>query len=126
MFQLEPVQDRHSQFLEIHCCCDPESTLPSPRSSDIHSPLAHPCCWWSTRSPAMCMRRRGTACETAHCIVPPAGVTENPSAARQKVVVALLFGRLASACTFPTMRVSSGDAPSPITSVEYPTGTSTW
>ena len=65
----------------------------------------------------MCIRRSATACETAHCIVPPVGVTENPSAALQKVVVALLFGRLASACTFPTIRVSSGKAPSPITSV---------
>ncbi len=53
------------------------------------------------------MRRKGTACETAHCIVPlavpAAGVTEKPSAARQKVHVALLFLKLASACTLPVM-----------------------
>ena len=39
------------------------------------------------------MRRKGTACETAHCMVPPVGVTEKPSAARQKVQVALLCGQ---------------------------------
>ncbi len=38
------------------------------------------------------MRRKGAACDTAHCIVPPAGVIENPSAALQNVVVALLSG----------------------------------
>ena len=42
-------------------------------------------------SPRMCMRRKGAACETAHCMVPPVGVTEKPSTARQKVVVALLL-----------------------------------
>ena len=26
--------------------------------------------------PSTCMRRNGTACETAHCMVPPVGVTE--------------------------------------------------
>jgi hypothetical protein len=36
------------------------------------------------------MRRSDTACDTAHCIVPPAGAIEIPSAALQKVVVALL------------------------------------
>ncbi len=35
--------------------------------------------------------------------MPPAGVTEKPSAARQKVVVALLFATLASAWTLPEM-----------------------
>ena len=34
-----------------------------------------------------------TACETAHCMVPLAGVTEKFSAERQKVVVALLLLR---------------------------------
>src|SRR5580658_4663373 len=99
MFQFEPVQLPHSLLREIHCCCEPEPTFPSTSESDIHPPLAHPLCWCSTRSPRMCIRRNGTACETAHCIVPPAGVTENPSAARQKVQVALFRGRLASEWT---------------------------
>src|SRR5579862_8010558 len=90
MFQLEPVQVRHSLLREIHCCCEPESTLPSISESDIHPPLAQPRCWWRTRSPIMCMRRKGTACETAHCMAPPVGVTANPSTPRQKVHVALL------------------------------------
>jgi hypothetical protein len=36
-------------------------------------------------------------------MVPPVGVTEKPSAARQKVHVALLRGRLASEWTLPVM-----------------------
>ena len=63
------------------------------------------------------MRRKGTACETAHCMVPPVGVTENPSTPRQKVQVALLRGRLASECTLPVMWTASGVAPRPITCV---------
>src|SRR5579863_5723948 len=42
MFQLDPVQLRHSLLREIHCCCEPESVLPSIRESDIQPPLAHP------------------------------------------------------------------------------------
>ena len=42
MFQLEPVQLRHSLLREIHCCCEPESTLPSMSESDIQPPLAQP------------------------------------------------------------------------------------
>jgi hypothetical protein len=42
------------------------------------------------------------------------GVTEKPSAARQKVQVALLWGRLASAWTLPVMWTASGVAPRPI------------
>ena len=61
------------------------------------------------------MRRNGTAWETAHCIVPPAGVTEKPSPAFQNVQVALLLGRVASERTSPAMCTLSGDAPSPRT-----------
>src|SRR5579863_1530114 len=117
MFQLAPVHEPHSLLRLIHCCCEPEPTLPSTNESDIHPPLAHPPFWFSTRSPRMCIRRNGTACDTAHCIVPPAGVTENPSTPRQKVQVALLCGRLASECTLPVMCTASGVAPSPITCV---------
>src|SRR5271154_6215557 len=117
MFQLEPVQLFHSLLREIHCCCEPESALPSMRESDIQPPLAHPLCWWSTRSPRTCIRRKGIACDTAHCIVPPVGVTEIPSIALQNVVVALLFLALASAWTFPWILTSSGEAPRPIASV---------
>src|ERR1700761_4279258 len=95
MFQLEPVQLAQSLLREIHCCCGPEATLPSTRVSDIQPPEAQPPCWCRTMSPRMCMRRSDTACETAHCMVPffspPVGVTEKPSADRQKVVVALLL-----------------------------------
>ena len=61
----------------------------------------------------MCMRRNGTACETAHFMVPPVGVTENPSAAFQKVQVALFRGRVASECTLPAMWTLSGVEPNP-------------
>src|SRR5258708_39470812 len=90
MFQFEPVQLFQSQLREIHCCWLPESTFPSTRESDIQPPLAQPRFWCSTRSPRTCMRRSDTACETAHCIVPPDGAIEIPSARLQKVVVALL------------------------------------
>src|ERR1700686_5556021 len=117
MFQFEPVQFFQSQLREIHCCWLPESTFPSTSESDIQPPLAQPRCWCNTRSPRTCIRRSDTACETAHCIVPPAGVIDSPSAALQKVVVALLCSWFASACTLPVIRVASGDAPSPIPSV---------
>ena len=42
MFQLAPVQLRHSLLREIHCCCGPASTLPSMSESDIQPPLAQP------------------------------------------------------------------------------------
>src|SRR5215469_14657289 len=103
MFQFEPVQLRQALLREIHCCCEPESVLPSISESEIHPPLAQPRFWCKTKSPSTCMRRKGTACDTAHCIVPPVGVTAKPSTARQKVHVALLCGRVASECTLPMM-----------------------
>ena len=45
MFQLEPVQEPHSELREIHCCCGPAPTLPSIRLSDIQPPLAQPFFW---------------------------------------------------------------------------------
>ena len=36
---------------EIHCCCEPESTLPSMSESDIQPPLAQPWFWWRTMLP---------------------------------------------------------------------------
>ena len=44
MFQLEPVQLFQSLLREIHCCWEPESTLPSTRVSDIQPPEAQPRC----------------------------------------------------------------------------------
>src|ERR1700736_4516071 len=117
MFQFEPVQLFQSQLREIHCCWLPESTLPSTSESDIQPPLAQPRFWCSTSAPRTCMRRSDTACETAHCIVPPTVFIESPSAVLQKVVVALLCPRLAFAYTLPAIRVASGYPPSPITSV---------
>src|SRR5579862_5977718 len=112
MFQLEPVHWFHSTFREIHCCCVPESTVPSMRLSESQPPDAQPCSWCNTRLPATCIRRRATACETAHCIVPAVGWTMKPSAERQKVQVALLRGSEASAWTLPETLTASGDAPS--------------
>ena len=115
MFQLEPVHFPHCVFREIHCCCVPEFTSPSTIVSDIHPPLAHPRSWFRRMPPCTCMRRNATACDTAHCIVPPAGSTAKFSAERQKVVVALLLLAAASTCTLPVIVTSSGIAPNPET-----------
>ncbi len=63
------------------------------------------------------MRRKGAAWETAHFMTPPVGATEKFSAARQKVVVALLLRAAASEWTLPVMWTLSGEGPSPRTSV---------
>src|SRR6201991_3941463 len=117
MFQFAPVQLPHSLLREILCCWVPEFTLPSTTESDIQPPLAHPLFWFRTMSPLMCMRRKGTACETAHNIWPPAGVTARPSMAFEKVVVALSLREAASERTLPEIWVASGVAPTPMTSV---------
>src|ERR1039458_2842731 len=116
MFQLAPVQLPHSLLREIHCCWLPDPTLPSTRESDIQPPLAQPLFWWSTMLPRTCMRRKGTACETAHCMTPVGGVTDRPSAALQKVTRAAL-PRPGPACRPPVMLTLSGEAPSPRTCV---------
>ena len=81
----------------------PAATLPSMRVSEIQPPLAQPPFWWRMMSPWTCMRRKGAACETAHFIAPPAGTTQKFSAARQKVVVALLLREAASEWTLPVI-----------------------
>ena len=48
---------------------------------------------------------------------PPVGATEKFSAARQKVVVALLLREAASEWTLPVMWTRSGEEPRPRTSV---------
>ncbi len=48
-------------------------------------------------------------------MVPPVGATEKFSAARQKVVVALLLRAAASEWTLPVMWTLSGEAPRPRT-----------
>ena len=59
-----------------------------------------------------------TACETAHCMVPLAGVTEKFSAERQKVAGGVVVAaEAASTWTLPVMWVASGVAPRPATSV---------
>jgi len=85
--------------------------------SDIQPPLAQPCCWCSTKLPKNVHSAEGRSLRDGHCMVPLVAVTEKPSAARQKVQVALLCGRLASAWTLPVMWTRSGIAPRPSTSV---------
>src|SRR5688572_9415364 len=116
MFQLEPVQLPHCAFLEIHCCWGPEPTFPSMRESEIQPPLPQPPFWWSTRLPRTCMRRKGTACETAHCVVPPELPVAKFSTPRQTFWVALLLLKNASERTL-AMETSPGDRPSPCTCV---------
>src|SRR5688572_13082992 len=82
MFQFEPVQLPHCVLREIHCCCVAEFTFPSTSTSDIQPPLDQPLFWLSFMPPRTCMRRKGTAWETAHWMVPLLGSMEKPSAPR--------------------------------------------
>ena len=113
MFQFEPVQLPHWVLREIHCCWVAELTLPSTSASDIQPPLDQPLFWLSFMPPRTCMRRKGTACETAHCMTPLEGVIAKPSAPRQKFWVALSPERKASECRLPVMLTLSGEAPTP-------------
>src|SRR5262245_62622782 len=104
MFHTWPVQLPHCALREIHCCCDPLPTSKSIRESEIQPPLVQPPLRCSTRLLLrMCMRRNGIACETAHCMPPPGGVTEKFSTPRQKFCVALLLGSTGSECTWLVM-----------------------
>ncbi|GAA0384009.1 hypothetical protein GCM10009530_38600 [Microbispora corallina] len=115
-FQFSPVQPPIWELRVSHCCCPPESTVPSIVESEIQPPLAQPPST-SVRPPRTCMRRYGAAWETAHRSWPPVGVTDRFSAPRQKFWVALPWNQSASACTRPLIVTSSGDAPSPSTCV---------
>src|SRR5678815_5277872 len=102
MFQTWPVQLPHCALREIHCCCEPLPTSKSINESEIQPPLR-----WRTRLLLRtCMRRNGIACETAHCMPPPGGVTEKFSTPRQKFCVALLLGSAGSECTWLVMLLS--------------------
>ena len=60
----------------------------------------------SARLPRTCIRRYGAACDTAHRSRPPVGVTDRPSAERQKFWVAFCEPsghQSASTCTWPLM-----------------------
>src|SRR5687767_2041073 len=117
MFQFDPVQLPHWVLREIHCCWVAELTLPSTSTSDIQPPLDQPLFWLSFMPPRTCMRRNGTACDTAHCMVPLVGWIEKPSAPRQKFWVALSPLRKALERRSPMMFTLSGEAPRPSTCV---------
>src|SRR4051812_22528184 len=112
MFQLAPVHPPSSLFRVSHCCWLPVFTYPSTFESARKPPLDQPPSS-STRSPRMCMRRIGAACETAQRLNAPVGTTAMFSTMRQKFSVALPFLHRASACTPPVMTTSSGERPSP-------------
>src|SRR5580692_982074 len=92
IFQTPPFQRSQSEFLESHCCCEPEFTWPSISQSAMNPPLDHP---WSQRFkfPFICVRRRAVPCETAQTLTLASrvGVTERFSTHRQKLQVALPF-----------------------------------
>src|SRR5271168_4549650 len=111
MFHTPPCQEPHSQLREIHCCCEPDTTLPSILVSDSQPPLAQPP-MKSQRSPAMCMRRIGAACDTAHTTLPlSGGLAVKFSHARQKFCVTLVLASKALVWSTPLMVTSSGDLP---------------
>src|SRR3954468_23284078 len=131
MFQTEPVQLPNSLLREYHCCCDPETTVPSILVSASRPPDDQPTpplqSWIWFPAPLRWMRRYGAACDTAHrsTVVPAGSCTERFSADRQKFWVALpLPSQSASARTWPLMVTSSGDMPSPATWVKKPMLTS--
>nr|BFE72215.1 hypothetical protein GCM10020092_055160 [Actinoplanes digitatis] len=126
-FQFEPDQEPSCELRVIHCCWEPDWICPSIFVSDIQPPEDQPPSE-SARLPRTCMRRYGAACETAHRSSPPGGVTERPSAERQKFWVAFCEPsghQSASACTAPLMFTASGVRPSPATWVKKPTFAST-
>src|SRR5512138_2724384 len=112
MFQLEPLQPAHCALREIHCCCGPESTLPSIFESEIQPPLAQPPFWCRARLPLTCTLRKGLACDTAHWMVPPDAPVARFSTPRQKLQVALLPERKASERMLAS-ETWSGDCPRP-------------
>src|SRR5580765_5480960 len=75
MFQFAPFQLPSSLSRVSHCCWLPDLTCPSTLESARKPPLDQPPSS-STRSPRMCIRRIGAACETAHRSKPPAGTTD--------------------------------------------------
>ena len=116
MFQFDPVQLPSALLRVSHCCWLPDLTCPSTLESARKPPLDQPPSS-STRSPRMCMRRIGAACDTAHRSKPPLGTTDMFSTARQKFSVAFPFLQRASARMPPLMTTSSGEIPRPDTCV---------
>src|SRR5438445_13655025 len=114
IFQFDPAQLPSVLLRVSHCCWLPDLTCPSTFESARKPPLDQPPSS-STRSPRMCMRRIGAACETAHRSKPPAGLTDMFSTARQKFSVAFPFLHLASARMPPLMATSFGERPRPDT-----------
>src|SRR6202171_6306294 len=114
MFQFDPFQLPSALLRVSHCCWLPDLTCPSTFESARNPPLDQPPSS-STRSPRMCMRRIGAACDTAHRSKPPTGFTDIFSAMRQKFSVAFPFLQRASALIPPLMTTSFGESPSPDT-----------
>src|SRR6266550_2700712 len=116
MFQFDPFQLPSVLLRVSHCCWLPDLTCPSTFESARKPPLDQPPSS-STRSPRMCIRRIGAACETAHRSKPPVGTTDIFSTSRQKFTVAFPFLQRASARMPPLITTSSGERPSPDTCV---------
>src|SRR5437763_15023815 len=112
MFQFAPFQLPSSLPRVSHCCWLPDLTCPSTLESARNPPLDQPPSS-STRSPRICIRRIGAACDTAHRSNPLSDATDRFSAIRQKLSVALPFLQRASARTLPLIRTSSGERPRP-------------
>ena len=94
MFQFEPVQLPSLSLRMMNCCWVPELTWPVTTESLMKPPddqllvvlpeeLSS-----STRLPSICTRRIGSACDTAHSVLPDDGSRVMFSTPRQKFVVA--------------------------------------
>src|SRR5882724_5235148 len=126
-FQFDPLQLPIAELRVRNCCCEPDWICPSILESAMKPPDDQPPSE-SARLPRTCIRRYGAACDTAQRSSPSPGVTERPSAERQKFCVAFCEPsghQSASTCTWPLMFTWSGVRPRPATWVKKPTFAST-
>ena len=86
IFQLAPIHAFQLQFLESHCCCEPESVIRSVLESARNPPLHHPYSSCRNNAPSTCTLRINVACETAHIVFVFSSMFSTP---RQKLQHAL-------------------------------------
>src|SRR5882724_4674456 len=124
MFQFEPVQLPSLSLRMMNCCWVPELTWPVTTESLMKPPedqllvVLPEVSSSSTRFPSICTRRIGSACDTAHSVLPEDGSMVMFSTPRQKFCVA--FPPLQAASTWmppPVITVCDGFCPRPTTSV---------
>ena len=95
MFQFEPVQLPSWSLRMMNCCWVPELTWPVTTESLMKPPddqllvVLPEVSSSSTMLPSICTRRIGSACETAHSVLPERRVVGDVLHAAPEVLVAL-------------------------------------